>query len=113
MENPILQALTNLEQLAKLRLDRIRELEEQIVFLKTEVYKYSYVPNTNRNRPCSSTKGEAMEEYLVDLANLSKLVRAGDGTATAQALIAIAERLERLVELGEKQQVRETTLGTV
>lgn len=111
MENPILQALTNLEQLAKLRLDRIRELEEQIVFLKTEVYKYSYVPNTNWWLRDEAIR--QMEEYLVDLANLSKLVRAGDGTATAQALIAIAERLERLVELGEKQQGRETTLGTV
>ena len=30
MENPILTELTNLEQLAKLRIDRIRELQEQI-----------------------------------------------------------------------------------
>ena len=42
--------------------------------------------------------------YLIDLANLSKLVRAGDGTATAQALIAIAERLERLVELNQEHK---------
>ena len=52
-------------------------------------------------------------KYLIELADLNKRVRAGDGIGTAQALIAIAERLERLVELGEARQSSEDFRDTV
>ena len=51
--------------------------------------------------------------YLIDLKELMGKAVPESETAQVQALIAIAERLERLVELGEARQSSEDFRDTV